>query len=136
MPVTGFDHCSFPTDDPERSLEFYKSLGFGILYEDAWRQGKSRIFSVRIGAGSLINVHAGFRPPLRGKTASPGCADICFVWDGTVDEVLHMLQRAGIPPVEGPVKRTGGRGAGSLPSRSVYIEDPDGNLLEFMVYDS
>ena len=44
----------------------------------------------------------------------------------------HLSQRPG----EDLVARHGGRGAGSVPSESVYIHDPDGNLLEFMVYGS
>lgn len=139
MPVTGFDHVSYPTDDSERFLEFYKRLGFTVLGEERWRSGKSPIFSIQIGDASMINVHpGGFRPPphLRGRGARPGCADFCFVWDGAVEDVLAMLDRAGVQPVEGPVPRRGGRGAGAVPSQSVYIQDPDGNLLEFMVYDS
>ena len=46
-----------------------------------------------------------------------------------------MLKGAGVEPVGGAVPRRGGRGAGTVPSTSVYIHDPDGNLLEFMVYE-
>lgn len=138
MPVTGIDHVSYPTDDPERFLAFYKRLGFKILGEDRWRRGEERIFAVQLGPDSRINVHpAPMRPPphLRGRTATPGCADFCMAWEGTVDEVLAMLKKAGIAPTEGPVPRKGGgRGEGRLPSTSVYVTDPDGNLLEFMVY--
>ncbi len=139
MPVVGFDHVSFPTADSERFLDFYKRLGFPILGEERWRAGRSAIFSVRVGEHSIINVHpAGFTPAahLKGQGARPGCADICFVWDGTVGEVLAMLERAGVQPVEGPVPRRGGRAGGAAASQSVYVQDPDGNLLEFMVYDN
>ncbi len=138
MPVTGFDHVSCPTDDPERFLEFYKRIGFKVLNEDRWRRGESHIFSVQVSPSHIINVHPGkFRPPphLRGRTASPGCADFCFVWEGTMAEVAGMLERAGVPIVEGPAPRRGGRGGGAVPSQSAYIHDPDGNLLEFMVYE-
>jgi len=53
-----------------------------------------------------------------------------------MDEVLEVLEKAEVPVMSGPVLRTDGRGVGSAPSRSVYIRDPDENLLEFMVYDS
>lgn len=136
MPVIGFDHCAIPTADAERFLEFYKRLGFPILNEERWRRGETPIFSVQIGDSNLINVH----PPqlvteLRGRGAQPGCGDFCFVWEGSMDEVLALLAKAGVAPVEGPVPRRGGRGAGQVPSQSVYVRDPDGNLLEFMVYD-
>ena len=138
MPVTSFDHVSYPTGNPKRFLDFYKRLGFRIMNEERWRKGESKIFSVQVAPDAMINVHpAPFVPDprMRGRTATPGCADFCMVWEGTVDEILAMLKRANIKPVEGPVPRTGGRGAGSVPSTSVYIKDPDGNLVEFMVYD-
>ena len=55
----------------------------------------------------------------------------CFVWDGTAEALKTMLDRAGTKIVEGPVPRQGGRRAAAS---SVYVRDPDGNLLEFMIY--
>jgi catechol 2,3-dioxygenase-like lactoylglutathione lyase family enzyme len=57
-------------------------------------------------------------------------ADLCFVWSGTVEEAVAHLERQGIEIVEGPVWRNGARG----PGQSVYFNDPDGSLLEFIVY--
>ena len=68
---------------------------------------------------------------LRGPTAEPGCGDFCFVWDASTVELAEMLARLDVPVVEGPVDRVGGRGR---TGRSTYIRDPDGNLLEFIVY--
>ena len=136
MPVIGFDHVAIPTADSERFLEFYKRLGFKILREDEWRQGKSATFMVQVGPNSISTVNpSGLVAKLRGESAEPGCGDLCFVWEGTVGEVEEMLKGAGVQILEGPVQRRGGRGAGAVPSQSVYIRDPDGNLLEFMVYD-
>ena len=135
MPVVGIDHAAIPTADSERFLEFYKRLGFRFLNEDRWRRGETPVFSLVVGENNIVNIHsAGFVTDLRASTAAAGCGDFCFVWDGTVDEVLSMLEQAGVEPVAGPVPRTGGRGTGSVRSTSVYIRDPDGNLLEFMVY--
>jgi catechol 2,3-dioxygenase-like lactoylglutathione lyase family enzyme len=132
MPVSGFDHAAMPTADCERFIAFYKKLGFIINDEERWRKGQASIFSLQVGPNNKINIH----PPdkkghLRGKGAAFGCGDFCFVWDGTVEEVLAMLKRAGVTPADGPVKRVGGRG---IEGTSVYIHDPDGNLIEFMVY--
>ena len=136
MPVSGIDHFSFPTLDSERFMQFYKRLGLRILYEDEWRKGKSRIFAIQIGPNQRINIHpAGYKPSHTGDTTSAGCGDFCFVWDGTMDDVLSMLKRLDLKPALGPAPRTGGRGAGTVPSQSVYIRDPDGNLVEFMVYE-
>lgn len=141
MPVTGFDHAAIPTADAERLIAFYTSLGFGIDDEDGWRAGRRRVFAITFG-DNKINVHpedlVRFRGEpwyLRGPTAEPGCGDFCFVWEGGIDELLALLARAGVQPIEGPVPRIGGRGAGTGHGISVYVRDPDENLLEFISYD-
>jgi catechol 2,3-dioxygenase-like lactoylglutathione lyase family enzyme len=53
------------------------------------------------------------------------------VWDGTPQSLKTMLDQTGAQVIEGPVPRQGGR---KKASSSVYIRDPDGNLLEFMIY--
>ena len=69
---------------------------------------------------------------MRAPQATPPCGDLCFVWEGTAEELRDRLVRAGAEVEEGPVERRGGRRADAI---SVYTRDPDGNLLEFMVYD-
>ena len=135
MPVAGFGHVVLPTKDSEQFINFYKRLGFSIIDEEQWRSGETNRFAIQVGE-SKINVH----PPeltgvMRGTTATPGCGDICFVWDGTVDQVLQLVSDAGAEVADGPVRRRGGRNAGQTWATSVYVWDPDGNILEFMVYD-
>jgi catechol 2,3-dioxygenase-like lactoylglutathione lyase family enzyme len=60
----------------------------------------------------------------------PGSADLCFVWDGPIEEAVEHLQRHDVEVEEGPVTRHGGRGEGT----SVYFRDPDGSLLELISY--
>ena len=135
MPVAGIDHVAIPTSNAERLIEFYKRLGFTVNDEEEWRGGRARVFSIQVG-DSKINVHPeGFTAHLRGPTATPGCGDICFVWDGGVDRLQEMLRTAGVDVIEGPGPRKGGRGGGKVPAVSLYARDPDDNLLEFMVYD-
>lgn len=134
MPTVGIDHIAMPTANAERLLAFYKRLGFPINNEEKWRAGDMPIFSIQIGA-SKINVHPeGYTASLRGPTAVPGCTDICFVYDGTVEACRKMLADAGVAVISGPVARTGGRGRGTIPSLSLYARDPDDNLLEWMIY--
>ena len=57
-------------------------------------------------------------------------ADFCLEWQGTVEEIVALLERNGIPIEAGPGPRTCARGT----STSVYFRDPDGNLVEFTVY--
>jgi catechol 2,3-dioxygenase-like lactoylglutathione lyase family enzyme len=134
MPTVGIDHIAMPTANAERLLTFYKRLGFLINNEEAWRAGRVPTFSIQVG-DSKINVHPeGHTASLRGPTATPGCADICFVYEGTVEECQKMLQEAGVAIISGPAPRAGGRGRGTIPSLSLYARDPDENLLEWMIY--
>jgi catechol 2,3-dioxygenase-like lactoylglutathione lyase family enzyme len=91
--------------------------------------------SVYVGK-QMINFHRaatwqreGFT--LRAPEAKPPCGDLCFVWDGSVKSLNALLDEAGAEIIEGPVSRQGGRRAAAS---SVYVRDPDGNLLEFMIY--
>ena len=134
MHTVGIDHIAMPTADAERLMAFYKKLGFDINDEEEWRAGTANIFSIQIG-DSKINVHPeGYLADYRGPTAVPGCTDICFVWDGTVEECQKMLSDAGVEVIRGPGPRKGARRRGSLPAVSLYARDPDNNLLEWMIY--
>jgi len=134
MPTIGFDHIALPTANAGRLIAFYKRLGFPINNEEQWRAGRVRTFSIQVGE-SKINIHPeGYTAELRGPTATPGCGDICFVFAGTVDECKKMLEEAGVSIISGPVPRAGGRARGTIPSLSFYARDPDGNLLEWMIY--
>ena len=126
--IRGFDHVALPMEHTEEMLAFYRGLGLQVV-ENA------NACSVYIG-NPMINFH---RPAhwqdktftLRAPAAKPPCGDLCFVWEGAPESLKAMLDRAGAKSVEGPVERQGGRKrAGS----SVYVRDPDGNLLEFMIY--
>jgi catechol 2,3-dioxygenase-like lactoylglutathione lyase family enzyme len=57
---------------------------------------------------------------------TPGSLDLCFLADRPLDDVIAHLNACRIPIEEGPGKRTGARFA----LRSVYMRDPDGNLVE------
>lgn len=126
--VRGFDHVALPMQNTDAMLAFYRALGFDVA-ENA------TACSVYIGE-QMINFH---RPAtwqretftLRAPAARPPCGDLCFVWDGTAEALKAMLDRAGAKVIEGPVGRQGGR---RKAASSVYVRDPDGNLLEFMIY--
>ncbi len=138
MGVKGFDHVAIPTAQPEALMAFYGSLGFEVPTLQAWRATGKPFFSIQFGENK-INIHApaAWENPafnLRGPTAVPGCGDFCFVWDGSVQEVLDLLAQAGAVVEVGPIERVGARDRGTAVGTSVYTRDPDGNLLEFMVY--
>ena len=132
MSTVSIDHIAMPTANAERLIEFYKRLRFTINDEAEWRAGNASVFSIQVG-DSKINVHPeGYTASLRGPTAVPGSADICFVWDGTAEECKIWLDDAGVEIIAGPGPRRG-----ALRQRdavSLYARDPDQNLLEWMVY--
>ena len=134
MGITGIDHWVMVVGDVERTLDFYRRLGFEIASEP--REGRPPMPTIRIGAAQKINVHAADWPDRPGylgaRRPSVGGADLCLVWDGTVQEVLDLLTRSGVKVEAGPGPRTCARG----PSTSVYFRDPDDNLVEFTVYDA
>jgi catechol 2,3-dioxygenase-like lactoylglutathione lyase family enzyme len=126
--VVGFDHVSLPMRHTDAMVAFYRSLGFDVAEQP-------HVVSVYVG-NQMINLH---RPEiwrrekftLRAPKAEPPCGDICFVWDGAAEPLHALLESAGAEIIEGPVAREGGRRARAT---SVYVRDPDGNLLEFMIY--
>ncbi|MBM3139792.1 MAG: VOC family protein [Chloroflexi bacterium] len=138
-PIAGFDHAAMPAHDVGRLIDFYRRLGFAVVGEEAWRAGRARAVALAFG-DSRINVHApelwqDARFTLRGPSAQPGCGDYCFVWEGGLASLRAMLAEAGVEVIEGPVQRDGGRALGTGRGTSMYTRDPEGNLLEFMVYE-
>ena len=134
MSTVGIDHIAMPTADAERLMAFYKKLGFAINDEDEWRAGTANIFSIQVG-DSKINVHPeGYLARLSRADGGSGCTDICFVWNGSVEDCQQMLAENGVEVVRGPGPRKGARQRGVLPAVSLYARDPDNNLLEWMIY--
>jgi len=129
--VSGFDHVAAPMRNSDEMVRFYRALGFQV------KEG-ARICSVHFG-DHKINFH---QPALwqsdaftlRASAAKPPCCDFCLVWDGSSDALTAMLGRAGAEVIEGPVERQGGRAGGTATGTSWYVRDPDGNLLEFIIY--
>ncbi len=125
--VLGIDHVALPMQNTGAMITFYRSLGLSVVESP---------YLVRVHLGEqMINFH---RPEvwqrdfsLRAPAALPPCGDLCLVWRGSEKSLRALLHGAGAHIVEGPVEREGGRQAiGS----SVYVRDPDGNLIEFMTY--
>jgi catechol 2,3-dioxygenase-like lactoylglutathione lyase family enzyme len=128
--ITGFDHIALPLQNTQAMVSFYRALGMRVA-ENA------TAVSVYFGQ-NMINFQRPTRwqdPAftLRAPAARPPCGDLCFVWEGTSAELTEVLDRATAKIEVGPVDRPGGR---QKTGSSTYIRDPDGNLLEFMMYGS
>ena len=122
--LSGLDHFVITTRDLGRCLFFYTEV-LGMTLE---RYGEGRI-ALRFGTHK-INVHPpGFVPGIAARVPTPGSLDLCFLADVPMQEVLARLARHGIPIEQGPVPRAGARFA----LNSVYVRDPDANLVEISV---
>lgn len=122
--LRSLDHLVLTVADIARTCEFYRRvLGMEVITFGVGRT------ALRYGH-QKINLHAvgrSFAP--HAKTPTPGSADLCFLIAPPLEAAQTHLQRLGIALVEGPVPRTGATG----PLRSLYIRDPDGNLIELSV---
>ncbi|HEY3830907.1 MAG TPA: VOC family protein [Acidimicrobiia bacterium] len=126
--IGGLDHVALPMRNTEAMIVFYRALGCSVVERPA---------VVVVHAGEqMINFHrpdrwTNERFTLRAPGAVPPCGDLCFVWDGGLDALHAAVGALGAAVEEGPVERQGGRG---INATSVYLRDPDGNLVELMVY--
>jgi catechol 2,3-dioxygenase-like lactoylglutathione lyase family enzyme len=123
------DHIVLTTRDREACIRFYTEV-LGMRLEKFRTPTEERL-ALKFGA-QKINLHvwgAEFAP--RAHVAVPGSLDLCFIAAVPLDEVMEKLKSKNIPIIEGPVKKTGATG----PIRSVYVRDPDLNLVEISVYE-
>jgi catechol 2,3-dioxygenase-like lactoylglutathione lyase family enzyme len=120
------DHVVIHVSDWDRSDAFYRDVLGAQLIERADGHRHYRF------GDQQLNVHGpGTSPhPVAENEGEAGSADLCFVWDGPVEEAIEHLRSRRVEIVEGPSPRYGGRGQGT----SVYFRDPDGSLLEFISY--
>lgn len=126
-PAVRIDHIVIAVSSWERSNAFYRDvLGAEVVEIDRGR------WAYRFGDQQL-NAHGpGSTPHPRAQDpVRPGNSDLCFVWDGPIDDAAAYLRSHGVEIEAGPSERRGARGRGT----SVYFRDPDGTLLEFISYD-
>ena len=121
------DHVVIAVTEWERSNRFYADV-LGLEVDEISR-GR---YAYRLADGQQLNVHGpGSSPvPRAADPVRPGNSDLCFVWDGRIEEAVEHLVAHGVDVELGPAKRNGGRGDGT----SVYFRDPDGTLLELISY--
>lgn len=117
------DHLVITTGNIRACVLFYEALGFSVRESS----GRYELF-----AGDFkINVH------IKGKELEPkakyvqcGSADLCFEISGSIESLKEHLIQKGIPIELGVVIRHGVKGE----MKSLYLRDPDGNLVELCSY--
>jgi catechol 2,3-dioxygenase-like lactoylglutathione lyase family enzyme len=121
--VTALDHVVLNVSDVERSLTFYcDKLGLAPLRVDEWRRREAPFPSVRVNESTIIDLVQLART---GENAD----HFCLVVEPTDFEAIKASNKFRV--VEGPDRRYGARGDGT----SLYIRDPEDNLVELRYYD-
>ncbi|SCG61186.1 VOC family protein [Micromonospora coxensis] len=120
--VTGFDHLVLTVADVERSLAFYCGpLGLTPVRVDEWRAGRVPFPSVRIDPHTIVDL-------VRGERGESNVDHFCLVVAPL--DWAEVIATGDLDVVEGPVGRFGARGSAT----SVYVRDPDGNVVELRWY--
>jgi catechol 2,3-dioxygenase-like lactoylglutathione lyase family enzyme len=124
--ITGFDHLVLRCADVEKTLAWYvETLGMAPVRIDEWRRGEVPFPSVRASEATIIDLI-----PAGGTITERNVDHFCLVADrATVDTVAADTDRFRIH--EAPSVRFGARGDGW----SVYVYDPDDNVVEIRSYD-
>ncbi len=127
MQVDRLDHLVLTVKNIEISCAFYtKVMGMRAVTFQGGRK------AVAFG-NQKINFHEygqEFNP--KAMDPSPGSADLCFITRVPIAQIINHLDTCGVTIIEGPVERTGAMG----PMTSVYIRDPDQNLIEIASYQN
>jgi catechol 2,3-dioxygenase-like lactoylglutathione lyase family enzyme len=120
MEPQGIDHLVLTVADPERTCTFYERA---VGAERVEFEGR---VALRIGE-QKVNLHvAGDEYDPHAAEPVPGSGDFCVLVSTPIEEVRAHLDEAGIEVIHGPTEKVGTHG----PLRSVYVRDPDGNLVE------
>ncbi|MGN7170738.1 VOC family protein [Paenibacillus cellulositrophicus] len=127
MNINRLDHLVLTVSNIDQTCEFYsRVLGMQTV---TFGEGRK---ALHFGQ-QKINLHeAGKEFEPKAKTPMPGTADLCFITDDPIPDVIRHLEYCNVMIEEGPVLRTGALGS----ITSVYLRDPDGNLIEISNYES
>jgi catechol 2,3-dioxygenase-like lactoylglutathione lyase family enzyme len=120
MRIRSLDHVVLTVADPEATVAFYERLG---MRREVFAEGR---LALRFGDQKL-NLHtAGSEFDPHAARPVPGSEDFCLLIDGPLGDAERELRDAGIEVELGPIERTGA----TRRLRSLYVRDPDGNLVE------
>jgi len=125
--IDHIDHVVLTTRDLLSCLRFYTDI-LGMTLEKFQTPSETRM-ALKFG-NQKINVHEWgreFTP--RAHVAAPGTLDLCFIASVPLEKVIEKLQQSDVRIIEGPVTKTGA----TSKIRSVYVRDPDLNLVEISV---
>lgn len=120
--IDHLDHIVLTVSDIERSVAFYRRVL--LLEEVTFGNGRR---ALRFGNQKINLQLLGQEPRNR---AAMGSGDLCLISHWRMESIQAHLAKEQIEIVEGPVKKSGATGE----ICSVYLLDPDQNLIEISVY--
>jgi catechol 2,3-dioxygenase-like lactoylglutathione lyase family enzyme len=123
--IDHIDHIVLTTRDLDGCIRFYSEV-LGMKLEK-FAQGR---LALKFGKQKIKLHEWGKEFEPRAHVAAPGTLDLCFIASVSLEKIIQRLGEKKITILEGPVKKTGARG----PMMSVYVRDPDLNLVEISVY--
>jgi catechol 2,3-dioxygenase-like lactoylglutathione lyase family enzyme len=133
MGIAEIDHWVLVVKNLEETFAFYRKLGL----EAGWQErpgGRGKRPIIRISDTQKLNLYLVDRYETESPTFAPGyatgSADFCLRWEGTVQEAQDFLDQAGVLVLHEPAARSGAQGQAT----SLYVRDPDDNLIELMIY--
>jgi len=127
--ITRIDHIVLTAADVDTTVAFYSRV-LGMAAEQFQPADGSIRWALSFGANK-INLHqAGVEFKPNAQAATVGSQDICFISDEPLEVWQQHFTKCGVTVEEGPIARTGA--AGKI--MSLYIRDPDGNLIEVSNY--
>lgn len=119
--IDSLDHVVLTVRDIERSRDFYgRVLGMEV------REQENRPLALHFGSQKLHLHQAGKEFSPKAAAPTPGAGDLCFLSATPIADIAATLEAEGIAIEVGPVEREGATG----PIASIYVRDPDGNLIE------
>lgn len=126
--IDRLDHIVLNCRDVEATAAWYGRV-LGLERQDFGAPAKRT--ALTFGRQKIKLRPTGAANWITGAVDAPGSDDFCFVTEAGLAGVLRHLRETGVEIVEGPVRKTGALG----PMSSVYLRDPDGNLVEIASYD-
>jgi len=127
--IASIDHVVLTTANEAACVDFYtRVLGMRL---EVFEGNDGQLRQAFVFGRQKINLHVKgreFEP--RAHLPVPGAVDLCLIAEVSLDQAIAQFEAQGWPLLEGPVARTGAVG----PIRSVYLRDPDLNLIEISEY--
>ena len=124
MKINNIDHLVLTVKNIEASCKFYTTV-LGMVEISFEQERKAVVFG-----DQKINFHqVGQELEPKALRPTPGSGDLCFITKAAMSEVISHLQTCGVEIIDGPVERSGASGS----ITSIYIRDPDQNLIEVAI---